>query len=138
MNPLILAGVLFVATYVLLLALPNYRHFVALGGGLAFVVAGLLPVSEVFSAIDWNVLLMIAGTMGLVELFIASGMPALLAYWLLSKISSVRMASVALALFAGIVSAFIDNVATVLMIAPIALAVAKRANISPVPVIIAI
>lgn len=138
MEPMIVAGILFVITYGLLLALPNHRAVVALGGGVAFVVFGLLPLTAVPGAVDWNVLLMIGGTMGLVELFIASGMPSLLSYWLLQKIHTVRGAVVALALFAGLISAFIDNVATVLMVAPVAMAVAKRAKISPVPVIISI
>ena len=51
---------------------------------------------------------------------------------------NVKWAIVVLSLFAGIVSAFIDNVATVLMIAPIALAMAKRLNISPVSMVISI
>ena len=138
MNPLILAAILFVATYVLLLALPNYRHIVALAGGLGFILAGILPLGDVFGAIDWNVLLMIGGTMGLVQLFIDSGMPALMANVMLRYTKTVRITIVALALFSGIISAFIDNVATVLMVAPIALAVSKRANISPVPVVIAV
>ncbi len=138
MEPMIVAGILFVITYGLLLALPNHRAVVALGGGVAFIVFGLLPLTAVPGAVDWNVLLMIGGTMGLVELFIASGMPSLLSYWLLQKIHTVRSAVVALALFAGLISAFIDNVATVLMVAPVAMAVAKRAKISPVPVIISI
>jgi Na+/H+ antiporter NhaD/arsenite permease-like protein len=45
---------------------------------------------------------------------------------------------VALSLFAGIISAFVDNVATVLMIAPVALAICKRLRISPVPAVICI
>jgi len=138
MNPLILAAILFVATYVLLLALPNHRHLVALAGGAAFILAGILPLGNVFAAIDWNVLLMIGGTMGLVQLFIDSGMPALMANVMLRYTKTVRLTIVALALFSGIISAFIDNVATVLMVAPIALAVSKRANISPVPVVIAV
>ncbi len=138
MNPLILAAILFAATYVLLLALPNYRHIVALGGAAAFVLVGILPIGSVFGAIDWNVLLMIAGSMGLVQLFIDSGMPALMANVMLRYTKTVRLTIVALALFSGIVSAFIDNVATVLMVAPIALAVAKRVNISPVPVVISV
>ena len=53
-------------------------------------------------------------------------------------ISNVKWAVVFLSLFAGIVSAFIDNVATVLMIAPVALAISRRLKINPVPMIIAI
>ncbi len=138
MNPLVLAAVLFVLTYVLLLALPNQRYIVALCGGLAFVLAGILPFGDVLGAIDWNVLLMIGGTMGLVQLFIDSGMPALMANVMLRYTKTVRLTIVALALFSGIISAFIDNVATVLMVAPIALAVSRRANISPVPVVVAV
>ena len=48
------------------------------------------------------------------------------------------MAAVALALFAGIISAFVDNVATVLMVAPIALEICKKLDTNPVPFIIAI
>ncbi|MBQ7858565.1 MAG: arsenic transporter [Faecalibacterium sp.] len=138
MNPLVLAAILFVATYVLLLALSNYRHIVALVGAASFVLVGILPVGNLFGAIDWNVLLMIAGSMGLVQLFIDSGMPALMANVMLRYTKTVRITIVALALFAGIISAFIDNVATVLMVAPIALAVSRRVGISPVPVVISV
>ena len=43
-----------------------------------------------------------------------------------------------MALFAGIISAFVDNVATVLMVAPVALSISKKLKISPVTSIIAI
>ena len=112
---MILAGVLFVVTYLLLLVLPNHRAAVALLGAAAFVVTGALRPVEALRAVDWNVLLMIAGTMGLVSLFAASKMPMRLADELLHRTSGVRTAVVALALFAGLVSALIDNVATVLM-----------------------
>ena len=82
--------------------------------------------------------MMIAGTMGILSLFIESKMPMLIADVMLSKFKSVKTAIVAMAFLAGIVSAFVDNVATVLMIAPIALAVCKKQNMSPVFPIIAI
>lgn len=129
---------LFIATYVLLLAFSNYRAYIALGSAVLFVVLGILPLGEVLQAVDFNVLMMIAGTMGLVSLFIDSKMPALLADLILEHTPNVKWAIVSLALFAGIVSAFVDNVATVLMIAPVALAVANRLKINPVPMIIAI
>ena len=52
--------------------------------------------------------------------------------------SALKWAVVMLALFAGVISAFVDNVATVLMVAPVAMAISKRLNINPVPMIIAI
>jgi Na+/H+ antiporter NhaD/arsenite permease-like protein len=76
--------------------------------------------------------------MGTVYLFIESKMPQLMSDILISKMPNVKWTVVALSLFAGIVSAFVDNVATVLMIAPVALAFCKKLNISPVPSIICI
>ncbi len=135
---LILAIVIFVAAYVLMLAFEKFRPYIALAGGLIFVVTGMLPLGDVLGAIDFNVILMIAGTMGIVALFIESKMPALLADLVMTKVSNVKWAAVALALFAGIISAFVDNVATVLMVAPIALEICKKLKTNPVPFIIAI
>ncbi len=132
------AIILFAITYVFILCFGKYRPYIALASGLIFIVTGMLPLKQVLGTIDFNVLLMIAGTMGLVALFIESKMPALLADLIMERVPNVQIAAVALALFAGIISAFIDNVATVLMIAPIALAICKKLNTNPVPFIIAI
>ena len=129
---------LFLITYVLLLIFSKYRAYIAFASAILFVVLGILPVGDVFGSIDWNVLMMIGGTMATVDLFIESGMPALMADMLMERVPNVKWTIVALALFAGIVSAFIDNVATVLMIAPVALALSKKLNISAIPIIIAI
>lgn len=135
---MIAALIIFIITYILMIALPKYRVWVALTSALVFVVSGLLPIRKVLPSIDFNVILMIAGTMGTVSLAIESKMPSLLADIILSKVKNVKWVIFVLAVFAGIVSAFIDNVATVLMIAPIALSIAKKLNINPVGMIIAI
>ena len=135
---MIYALILFAITYVLMLTFSKYRPYIALASALVFILTGMLPLDQIFTAIDWNVLLMIAGTMGLVQLFIDSHMPARLADMIMTKVPNVQMAAVALALFAGIISAFVDNVATVLMVAPVALAICKKLNTNPVPFIIGI
>lgn len=135
---MIQALIIFVLMYVLLLVLPKYRAFTALASAILFVLLGILPFDKVFSAVDWNVIMMIAGTMGVVFFFIQSKMPSLLADIIIEKRSNVKWAIISLALFAGIISAFVDNVATVLMVAPVALTIAKKLNISPVSSIIAI
>ena len=132
------AIILFAITYVLMLAFGKYRAYIALGSAAIFIISGMLPLNQIFGSIDFNVLLMIAGTMGLVQLFIESKMPALLADLVMEKVPNVQMAAVALALFAGVISAFVDNVATVLMVAPIALEICKKLKTNPVPFIIAI
>lgn len=133
-----IALVLFLLTYVLLLVFPKIRAYIALISATIFVLLGILPVTDVLSTVDWNVIMMIAGTMGAVTLFIESKMPSLLADYIIEKTPDVKWAIVSLALFAGFISAFVDNVATVLMVAPVALNIAKKLNISPVPSVIAI
>ncbi|MBR5730639.1 MAG: arsenic transporter, partial [Firmicutes bacterium] len=147
MNSATLAAlILFAVTYVLIFALEKARPYIALASAVIFVAAGMLGLFADFdygilsalSEIDWNVLMMIAGTMGTVELFIDSKMPNRMSDIIISKVGSVRWMIVAMSLFAGIISAFVDNVATVLMIAPVALAICKKLDISPVPTIICI
>ena len=132
------ALILFAATYVLMLIFGKYRPYIAIASGIVFIATGMLPLNNILGAIDFNVILMIAGTMGLVALFIESKMPALLADLVMEHVPNVMWAAVSLSLFAGIISAFVDNVATVLMVAPIALAICKKLGTNPVPFIIAI
>lgn len=132
------AIILFVSAYLLILLLPKRRWAVALAAAAAFLLTGILTPGQALSAVDWNVLLTLAGMMGMVSLFVRSGVPAWLADRLAELLPSAKWIFVVLALFAGLVSAFIDNVATVLMVAPIGLAIAKKLDISPVPVVLAI
>ena len=140
---MVFALVIFLATYALMLSFQKLRPWIALTSALVFIAAGYCGMFEMdlfsaLGAVDYNVLLMIGGTMGLVTLFIESKMPARLAEILITKVPNVKWAVTALALFAGVVSAFVDNVATVLMVAPVGLAIAKKLKTSPVPVLIAI
>ena len=132
------AAVLFVLTYVLMMTFGKYRPIIALVSGLVYVLTGMLPVSELPGSLDFNVLLMIGGTMGIVQLFIDSRMPERLADQIMNRVPNVRWAAVGLSLFAGLISAFVDNVATVLMVAPVAVAVCRKLKTNPVPFIICI
>ena len=132
------AIILFAATYVLMLTFSKYRPYIALASGLIFVISGMLPLNGILPALDFNVLLMIGGTMGLVQLFIDSHMPERMADMIMDKVPNVQWAAVCLSLFAGIISAFVDNVATVLMVAPVAIEICKKLKTNPVPFIIAI
>lgn len=138
-----LAVFIFLSVYILMLIFQKDRPAIALCGAGAFVILGVAGIYDysvvaALSEVDYNVLLMISGTMGLVSLFIKSRMPAKLSEAIIKKAPDVRWAVALLALFAGIISAFVDNVATVLMIAPVGLAMSQKLKISPVPVIIAI
>lgn len=138
MTSMLPAIILFALTYVLMLTFSKYRPYIALGSGLIFIITGMLPLGDIISSLDFNVLLMIGGTMGLVQLFIDSRMPERMADMIMAKVPNVQWAAVCLSLFAGVISAFVDNVATVLMVAPVALEICKKLKTNPVPFIIAI
>ena len=151
MSPItITALVIFAVTYVMMMAFQKIRPYITVGSALIFVALGAVAAfsptlfgegffalgdgsfaysfTDALSEIDWNVIMMIAGTMGTVYLFIESKMPQLMSDILISRMPNMKWVVVALSLFAGIVSAFVDNVATVLMIAPVALAFCKKVN----------
>ena len=121
-----------------MLGLSKYKAYIACISASLFVMLGFLPTEKIIENIDFNVLLMILGTMGIVSLFIESKMPNMLSDIIIKKANSVKGMTIALAIFSGVVSAFVDNVATVLMIAPVTLAVAKKLKVSPVPIILAV
>ena len=132
------AIILFVAMYVVMIVRSKWRTLAALITGAIFLITGILPVRSVFNEIDWNVILMIAGTMVVVDYFIESKMPNRIADILLDKADNVMWVTIYMSLFAGVISAFIDNVATVLMVAPVGLAVCRKLKISPVGMLISI
>ncbi len=142
----IIALIIFGLCYACILAFQKFRPYVALIAAAVFVALGSFPsltgldygILDALRAVDWNVLMMIFGTMGVVGLFIKSKAPEILADYVVSKTKSARLAIVALAILAGFVSAFVDNVATVLMFAPVAFSLCEILSVSPVPVIISI
>ena len=134
----LIAIILFVMMYIGLIAMPKRRAVTALVTALLFLVLGILPWRSLPVAIDWNVLLMILGTLLLVDYFIESKMPNLIADQILKIAPNVMWVTILMSLFSGIISAFIDNVATLLMVAPVGLAVCKKLKINPVPMIISI
>ena len=130
-----IAVILFILMYVLIIFLPKYRVWAALGIAALFLVLGILPIGEVPAAINWNALMMMSGTMILVYYFIESGMPGKIADLLLGKSKNLMMVTIYMSLFSGLISAFIDNVATVLIVAPVAVAICRQLKVSPVSMV---
>jgi Na+/H+ antiporter NhaD/arsenite permease-like protein len=106
-------------------------------------VAVLLLISAItfpqaLSSININVLGVFLGTMILSSLFIFSGVPAYLACLLVDKSKSICMAMLLVCGLSGFISSFTENVATVLIVAPIALEIARAIKINPVPLLIGV
>lgn len=138
MNPKLLMIIIFIAMYVVMIFFSKLRVYAACVSALLLVILGIVPLRVVPVAINWNVLLMICGTMIVVYYFIQSRMPGLIADILMEKSKNVMWVAILISLFAGLISAFIDNVATVLMIAPVGIAICRKLEIDPVPMILSI
>ncbi len=134
----IFALLVFIVCYGIMITRPKIRVYAAAVSALLFVLTGLVPFTGLLDVIDFNVLLMISGMMLTVYFFIESHMPLLIADILMDHASNICVLTIYLSLFAGVISAFVDNVATVLMVAPVAIAIAKKKGISPVPMVISI
>ena len=130
--------IVFIAVYVIMIGFPKFRVYAAAGAAVLYLIAGVVPIAELPGILNFNVLFMITGMMLTVFFFIESQMPMKIADFLLDKSKNLMMVTIFLSLFAGVISAFIDNVATVLMVAPVALAIAKKRNVSPIPMVISI
>ena len=117
--------------YVVMIFFQKFRVHAALTSAAVFLIAGVMSTSTAIQSVNWNILMMISGTMILVHYFIDSKMPNKLADILLDKSKNMMMVIIFMSLFSGFISAFVDNVATVLMVAPVGLAICRKLDVSP-------
>lgn len=130
------ALIIFIVTYCSLAFIPSRRMHSAVIGALLLVILGVVGPVEAFSLINWNVMGIFWGTLVMAELFMASNTPAYLAELVVERTRSGVWAVIAICALTSFISAFVENVATVLIVAPVALAITDRLKISPVPMII--
>ena len=133
-----LAGGIFVLAYALIATERWDRTLVALLAGFSVVALGITDQHEAFEAIDLNVILLLAGMMVIASVLASTG----LFEWL--AVRSVRLSGgeplrllLILSFVTAVLSAFLDNVTTVVLTAPITLSVARRLGVSPTPYLIA-
>lgn len=116
--------------------------FLAQGGALAGNVfeplsgAPALAHHIFLELINWNILMIYVGSMIIAALFIYSRVPARIADALVTVSPSTGIAVILILAMTGIISIFVENVATVLVMAPIALALSKKLKLNPVPFMI--
>ena len=138
MNLKIIALFIFVISYLLFIILPYKRTLVALGGSLLLILTQAISLKEAFLAVNWNVMGIFVGTLIIADIFMQSRVPAYIAEVIVDKAKNTVWAILFICVLTGFISAFVENVATVLIVAPIALALAKKLNINPTKMIIAI
>ncbi|MDD3643842.1 MAG: SLC13 family permease, partial [Candidatus Krumholzibacteria bacterium] len=132
------AALIFALVYAGLVVFQRRRWLVAWAGIAVAAAAGLIGPVEIFRAVNWNVIMIFFGSVLVAEMFVYSRMPQAIADTLINRSSSLGAALMLVIVFASIFSIFMDNVVTVLIIAPIALHLTRTAGVSPAPVIVAL
>ena len=138
LNPKYTSLVIFIASYLLFVFLPKKRTQVALIAAGLLVLLKTISLKGAFSAVNWNVMGIFIGTLVVADIFMESRVPAYIAEVIVNRAKNTCWSIILICLLAGFISAFVENVATVLIVAPIALALARKLNISPVKMMIAI
>ena len=132
----------FVHSYALIATERIHRVAAALGGAAAMVIIGAARGHSAFfsedTGIDWNVIFLLLGMMIIVGVLRQTGVFEFLAIWSAqrSKARPFRM-MVLLCLITAGASALLDNVTTVLLIAPVTLLVTDRLGLNPIPYLLA-
>lgn len=124
--------ILFVTCYLGFIVWPDKKAWIAASGAAALIVTGTLTGFEALHAVQWNVMGLFVGTLILAELFMYSRVPAVLAEGMVNRSGSVRSALMALFALTSVISMFVENVAVVLVIAPVALALCKKLELNPI------
>ncbi len=139
MSQQLLAATVFVGVYLLIVSDRVHRTVAALVGAVAVIALGLLTQQEAFSDayVDWNVIFLLVGMMAIANILAKTGLFEWLAAEavLRTKGDAYRLL-VLISLITAVVSAFIDNVTTVVLITPIIFVVAERLRVSPMPLLI--
>ena len=132
-----IAGGVFVAAYTFIALDRGDRTLVAMLAGLAVIALGVIDQQEAFAAIDLNVIFLLAGMMVIASVLASTGFFEWLAVRSLraSRGEPLRLLLL-LSLVTAVLSAFLDNVTTVVLTTPITLSIARRLEVSPTPYLI--
>lgn len=128
-----------ISTYMLIIIFTKKKAYITIFFSILLLILGIINFKDAFfHYINWNVLMIYIGTLILADLFIYSKVPMTFADNIVNKSRNAGLAIVFLCVLTGIISIFVENVATVLVVAPLAFDIAKKLKISPVPILISI
>ena len=133
----LLAGAIFIGIYALIVTEKVHRTLAALLGASLVILLKLVDQHEAFASVDFNVIFLLAGMMIIANVMAKTG----IFQWL--AVEAVRRTQgrpyrllVVTSVITAVVSAFLDNVTTVVLLTPITFFVAQRLGTSPVPFLI--
>jgi len=140
-SDLSIALAIFAVSYAFIITERIHKTIVALGGAALMIVSGVMTQDEAFYShefgVDYNVVFLLIGMMVIVNIVRETGLFEVLAIWSAQRAGAHPFRMLALlALVTAVLSAMLDNVTTVLLMAPVTLSIAKRLRLDPVPFLI--
>jgi Na+/H+ antiporter NhaD/arsenite permease-like protein len=137
-----LAVLVFAGAYVLIATEWVHRVAAAVGGAALMVLIGATGSHVAFfseqTGVDWNVIFLLLGMMIIVGVLRQSGLFEYLAIWAAKRARAKPFRVMALlVVITAVASALLDNVTTVLLVAPVTLLVCERLGVNPVPYLVA-
>jgi Na+/H+ antiporter NhaD/arsenite permease-like protein len=141
MSALPLALLIFGVSYLLIMTERIHKTIVALFGATLMIVLGVLSQDEAFYSheygVDYNVVFLLIGMMVMVNIIRETGLFEVLAIWAAKRADAKPFRLlVLLAIITAALSAMLDNVTTVLLMAPVTLSITKRLELNPVSFLI--
>jgi len=134
----IIALAVFILAYISFVFFPNKRAIFALLGGALLIILRVVSPREAFLSVNWNVMGIFVGMLVVADVFMLSRVPAYLAEIIVNRAKNTSWAILFICVLTSLISAFVENVATVLIIAPVAISLAKKLKLNPLNMMIAI
>ncbi len=138
MNYRVISLLIFIIAYISFIFFPKKRTHIAVLGAIFLILSRVISFKEAFLSINWNVMGIFVGTLIVADIFMESRVPAYIAEIIVDRARNTAWAILSICVLTGFISAFVENVATVLIVAPIALSLAKKLKINPINMMIAI
>ena len=130
----IIAVSVFAICYLIIFSEKVNRAVVALLGAAVMILTGVLTQTSALDGIDFNTLSLLIGMMIIIGTAEKSGLFEYVAIWSAKKVkANPRGLLIVLAVVTAVFSAFLDNVTTVLLIAPITIKICKQLQVNPYP-----
>jgi len=121
---------IFILCYIFFILIPRYKAEVGLLGALALVLLQEVTFkTALIDFVNWNVVGLFFGTLVLAELFLLSRVPAVLSEWLVDRSKNVQTALMSIYILTSVISMFVENVAVVLLVGPVAMSLCKKLKI---------
>ena len=134
LNPLWLSTVVMIVTYGVIISEKLNRSIIALLGAMLMIMLGLLTQEQAVAGIDFNTIGLLVGMMIVVSITRKCGVFEYLAIWSAKLVKASPAGILAmLAVVTAVVSAFLDNVTTVLLVVPVTLVITEALKVNPYP-----